>query len=295
MPPRTRAGSTELGVAIRERRITLGLSIQEAAAKAAVGTKSWGRYEAGAAIRQDKVRSICRALGWVRLPGSEEHVEQPEDRWLREVDSSHQAWSVALEESYGRACAVTFAVGSDILGDHLADDIAGLSRERRGTHLGQLSASWLDAELPPQFLPRYDYEFMYGLKAAVEGLRKRFVEGSVVAHSVLEEVALFLIFGQAELLADIDPEFFETEEDVDWREWLGGILGDLDVEFFLFTSGWALTRRMSYHFDHWDEMQFYTDGEKLTDSERGAAMLGSLYVPTGADSGDTVDEASEPS
>lgn len=78
-----------------------------------------------------------------------------------------------------------------------------------------------------------------------------------MAHTVLEELALYLIFSEAESFADMDPTLFGHEDD--WREWLVEILGDLDVEFLLFNPSLALTPDFSYHFDHWDERQFYTD------------------------------------
>jgi transcriptional regulator with XRE-family HTH domain len=263
MAPRTRAGNRELGAAIRGRRATLGLSIEEAAAKAGIGAKSWGRYESGAAIREDKVRGVCKALGWSKLPGGQHADKEASAAWLQKIDRSHDAWSEALEKDWGRACAVTFAVGSDLLGDQLAEDLTALAREPRGTHLGQLAASWLDGQLPPQFVPRYDYEFIYTLRAAVGTLRERFTAGNLVAHSVLEELALHLILGQADLLAGIDPELFEAGDD--WREWLGDILGDLDIEYLLFNLSRALTPDISYHFDHWMESQFYTDHSRITD------------------------------
>ncbi|MGC4771383.1 helix-turn-helix domain-containing protein [Micromonospora sp. DT44] len=266
MPPRTTSGSTALASAIRERRIALNLSIDEAAAKAGVGAKSWSRYESGAAIRRDKVRGVCRALGWSKLPGDVHSSDKAEDDWLRKIDQSHDAWSEALNELYSQACATTFAVGSDLVHDHLADDLRALAEHPRGTHLGQLAASWFDGELPPQFLPRYDYEFVYELRAAVIRLRRRFAHGDLVAHTVLEELALYLIFEEAELLADMSPALFDEEED-DWREWLAGILGDTDVELLLFTSDLALTPDVSYHFDHWNERQFYvTEGGESTEA-----------------------------
>ncbi|MGY3517728.1 helix-turn-helix domain-containing protein [Micromonospora sp. PTRAS2] len=274
MAPRTKSGSAELAAAIRERRVALNLSIEEAAAKAGVGAKSWSRYESGGAIRQDKARGVCRALGWSKLPGDEKNPDHPADDWLREVDHSHRAWSEALGDLYGKACATTFAVGSDVIGDQLADDLGALTDQPRGTHLGQLAASWLDGELPPQFLPRYDYEFIYGLKAAVSRLRNRFAHGDLVAHTVLEELALYLIFGYAEVLADMETTVFDDETD-DWRDWLAGILGDLDVEFLLFTSGVMLTPDAAYHFDNWDKPQFYP----REDAEVGVAQASVSIKP----------------
>jgi hypothetical protein len=239
--------------------VLAALSIEEAAAKAGVGAKSWSRYEAGGAIRHDKTRGVCRALGWPKLPGApKDDSDDGEDNWFRNVDDSHQAWSEAVNERYGRVAATTFAVGSDVVLDQLSDDIEALAKEPRGTHIGQLAASWFGGGLPPQFLTRYDYEFVYGLRAAVSRLRSRFAHGDLVAHTVLEELALYLVFGNAELFADAHPTIFDDDAD-DWHDWLAGILGDLDIEFLLFTSGMALTPDFSYHFDHWNERQFYLD------------------------------------
>ncbi|MEU1525977.1 helix-turn-helix transcriptional regulator [Nocardia rhamnosiphila] len=79
---------------MRERRIALDLSIEEAAAKAGIGTKSWSRYESGGAIRADKIRGICKALGWSRLPETEQDDQNSDDDdFLRSVDRNHRAWS----------------------------------------------------------------------------------------------------------------------------------------------------------------------------------------------------------
>jgi hypothetical protein len=199
-------------------------------------------------------------LGWSKLPGTGNDSEDTDDSWLRDISHGHghEAWSEAINELYGRACAITFAVGSDLVFDHLNDDLEALAKEPRGTHLGQLAASWFDGDLPPQFVPRYDYEFVYGLRAAVSRLRSRFAHGDLVAHTVLEELALYIIFGQADLLADMEPAVLEGDID-DWREWLAGILGDLGIEFLLFSSDMALTPDFSYHFNHWNKRQFYVD------------------------------------
>lgn len=271
-----------LGAAVRERRTTLGLSIEEAAAKAGIGTKTWSRYEAGAAIRQDKVRGLCKALGWSQLPEADGDVDETDENWLLEIGEDHEAWSSALEENCGRACAATFAAGSDLLSDQANDDLTALAREPRGTHVGQLDASWLCDSLPPQFLTRYDYDFVYALKAAIGVLRKRFANGSLVVESVIEELAVYLILSQADMFADFNQNFFD--EDDDWHEWLGDILGDLDVEFFLYDCGWSLTPRMTYHFSHWLEAQFNAGDHAMTATERAADFARSLYTaPTESD------------
>ena len=51
-------GSPELAEAIKRRRHELNLTIEEAASKAEIGTKTWCRYEAGESIRVDKYKGI---------------------------------------------------------------------------------------------------------------------------------------------------------------------------------------------------------------------------------------------
>jgi len=248
------------------------LTIDEAAKRGGIGTKSWGQYEVGASIREDKARGICRALGWKRLP-----TDNNEEVTLNvgiSIDESHEAWSAALAEQFGPACARLFATGSDILLDEIADDLEGLAGMPAKTHLGQLDSSWLQGSLPAQFVPKYDYELVYGLQAAVSTLRSRFNKGASVAETVLEEIALYLIFQKAEELNDL--EMVEFNEASDWRDWLGDILGDLDVEWLLFDSGWELTDRIAYHFDHWREPQFWSSENDLTAAERASDLMGLL-------------------
>jgi transcriptional regulator with XRE-family HTH domain len=51
---RSHEGTTELGLAIRSRRVELGSTIEEMSRAAGVGSETWRRYEAGASIRVDK-------------------------------------------------------------------------------------------------------------------------------------------------------------------------------------------------------------------------------------------------
>ena len=46
----------ELARKIKLRRLELNLTIEEAASRAGVGTKTWCRYEAGGSIRQVKCK-----------------------------------------------------------------------------------------------------------------------------------------------------------------------------------------------------------------------------------------------
>ena len=98
MSARIIKGSAELGNKIRQRRNGLGLTIEEAASRAGVGTKTWSRYEAGESIRHDKMLSVCRALNWHALPGQEETAQSEID--LNEYRSS-EVWPQALADTLG--------------------------------------------------------------------------------------------------------------------------------------------------------------------------------------------------
>ena len=50
MAQKTIQGNKELARQIKSRRNELGLTIEEAASRAGVGTKTWCRYEAGESI-----------------------------------------------------------------------------------------------------------------------------------------------------------------------------------------------------------------------------------------------------
>ncbi|MEG2013135.1 MAG: helix-turn-helix transcriptional regulator, partial [Anaerovoracaceae bacterium] len=71
MAQKTIQGNEELARKIKFRRNELNLTIEEAAARAGVGTKTWSRYEAGESIRTDKCKGICKALNWRDFSTSE--------------------------------------------------------------------------------------------------------------------------------------------------------------------------------------------------------------------------------
>ena len=252
MGPQTIRGSQELAAAIRERRRELGLTLEEAAGRAGVGTKTWCRYESGESIRRDKYRGVCKALNWRAFPeedaAEEAHVDLSAYR-------DHKAWSKELEEQFGEDAAASFAIGSDILLDHIEEDLQELARRPRGTHMGQLDCSFLADQLPPQFLTRYDYEFLYTLRAAVRNYRKR-VRWKIdfTAHSVLEELALYLTVEESRLLMD---EAVPPPKD-GWDTWIFDLFDDMDLVTFLYSDD-VVTPEDIYHFDHWQKREFYTE------------------------------------
>lgn len=253
-------GSLELGKSIKHRRNELNLTIEEAASKADVGTKTWSRYEAGESIRKDKYKGICKALNWHNFP------EKGESDTSNTFDSNeyekHEAWSPYLVDTFGKLAATSFVIGSDIILDHLWEDMEALSSMPRGSHIGEIGASWLDSLLPSQFLMRYDYEFLYMLRATITRFRLQAPMGNpIIAHSVIEELALYLVVESSRFLMEsieLDMEHDDIEAYDSWDEWIFDTFDDMDLVTFLYSDRY-LVNDDAYHFEHWLEIQFYVD------------------------------------
>lgn len=256
MAQRTIQGSEKLASQIKSRRCELNLTIEEAATRAGVGTKTWCRYEAGESIRMDKCKGICKALNWSVLP--EQEVETHDGISVQEY-KHHEAWSPFLENAFGVRAAISFAAGSDLLLDHIEEDLSELASMPAGSHLGQLRVSWLCEDLPEQFMMHYDYDFLYQLKCTLQSMRKRANYGrSMTAHSVMEELLLYLCGEEASAFIELSDGINGFEEEDDSEEWVFDLLGDMDVISFLY-SDLYLDSDHPYHFVHWSDQQFYTD------------------------------------
>jgi DNA-binding XRE family transcriptional regulator len=251
-------GSPELAKSIRLRRNELNLTIEEAASKAGVGTKTWSRYEAGESIRKDKCKGICKALNWHSLPikGESDTSDTLDINEYR----SHKAWSPYLVDRFGKLAATSFVIGSDILLDSLGQDMEALSSMPRGSHIGEIDTSWIASSLPPQFLMRYDYDFLYILQTTIIHFRTIAPIGSqIIAHSVMEELALYLIMEESQFLMEgiaSDMESDDMESYGNWASWAFDIFDDMDIVTFLY-SGEYLDNSHPYHFEHWMAAQFY--------------------------------------
>lgn len=253
MAQKTISGNQSLAEKIRARRNELHLTIEEAARRAGIGTKTWCRYEAGESIRQDKSKGVCKALNWIQFPTDKE--EENSVDW--EKERANEAWSKYLEDNFGKVVALSFSVGSEILLDYIKQDLEELSKQPKGTHIGQLDTSYLQSRLPQQFLMNYDYDFLYIMKTTLIQLRKHANWGhQIVAHSVLEEILLVLVEEESEFLIE-SYDNLESNDD-DWKEWAYDVLGDADIDMFLYSNEY-LSDDDSYHFSHWLEEQFYCD------------------------------------
>lgn len=260
MAQKTIQGSEILARQIKSRRNELGLTIEESASRAGVGTKTWSRYEAGESIRKDKCKGICKALNWQAFPDQAEG--ENEGISIQEY-KKHEAWSRFLENTYGDRVAMAFAAGSDILLDHIKEDMAELASRPVGSHIGQLNVSWLYGDLPQQFLMCYDYNFLYQLKCTLCALRVRAKYGAaIVAHSVMEELLLYLCSEESTALIELcgSSDESEDEEEVYTGNWVFDLFDDMDIVSFLYSDVY-LNPDHPYHFSHWNDLQFYMDSE----------------------------------
>ena len=250
-------GTPKLGATIKNRRKELGLTIEEAAAKAGIGTKTWCRYESGESIRNDKAKGVCKALNWRTL--SDKDISKEEEFDLGEY-LNHDGWSQYLSIQFGEAVAVSFAIGSDIVLDYINEDLREISIMPKGTHIGQLPASMLKDILPEQFLMYYDYNFLFELKTTVINLRRIARFGNdIVARSVLQELAIYLIAEESEFLMEtMLPAMMSSGiSGLDALEdWPFDLFDDMDIVTWLYSNNY-LTKDNIYHFDHWAEEQFY--------------------------------------
>ena len=257
MAQKTIQGNEALARQIKSRRNELGLTIEEAASRAGVGTKTWCRYEAGESIRMDKCKGICKALNWRVLP---EQDEDTHDGISAREYKNHEAWSSFLENAFGARAAMSFAAGSDILLDHINEDLTELASMPVGSHLGQLSVSWLCGDLPKQFLMHYDYDFLYQMNCTLESMRRRAKYGHpMTAHSVMEELLLYLCNEEASSLIELSGGINRfKDDDAASEEWVFDLLGDADIVSCLYADVY-LNSDHPYHFLHWNDQQFYTE------------------------------------
>lgn len=258
MAQKTIPGNKFLAMQIKLRRNELGLTIEEAASRAGVGTKTWSRYEAGESIRRDKSKGICKALNWYSLPDQDE--ENSEQISVEEY-KNHEAWSQFLNSEFGIRAAISFAVGSDILLDHIKEDMAELASMPVGTHIGQLDLSWLNSSLPEQFLMQYNYEFLYQMKSTLLEMRARAKSGlSMTAHSVMEELLFYLCNEESSVLLELSGGIREIEDNdtTNSEEWMFDLFDDMDIISSLYSNE-SLDADHPYHFSHWADQQFYTD------------------------------------
>lgn len=235
----------ELGELIKQKRKSMGLTIEQAARKAGVGTKTWCRYEAGEPIRQDKFKNISRLLNL-----SKTQTEQDDD-YTVENCRKDKFWSNFLEKEYGPVSALSFAVGSEILLDEIEEELEELAKMPKNSHIGQLKISCIKDLLPPQFLTFYDYDFLYATRVALKQLMNIAERNDkMIAHRVIDEILLTMIVEEACDVIDVNND--------ECTDWIYDMFGDSDIDF-LFYDNIYLLKDSIYHFSHWFDEQFYCE------------------------------------
>ena len=257
MARRAIQGTENLAKKIRQRRNELALTIEEAASRAGVGTKTWCRYEAGESIRSDKCKGICKALNWLSLPGCDDDTQTPMITQYRD----HDAWSKYLEDSFGVSAATSFAYGSDILLDNIKEDLEALAALPIGSHIGQIQFSLLQDYMPKQFLMHYDYDFLFRMQCTLIRMRTRAKHGvSMIAHSVMEELLVYLCCEEATAFMNLcaDDRDIAYEDFNPSSDWVFDLFDDMDIVTCLY-SDMYISADHCYHFSHWFDQQFYMD------------------------------------
>lgn len=249
--------SIQLANIIKNRRLELKMTIEEAARGANVGTKTWSRYEAGNPIRNDKIKGVLRVLKWSKIPGEKQTISK---EVLVEKYKAHEAWSNSIEENYGLLAAISFCIGSDLLIDYVNEDINELSKMPKLSHIGQIENSSIYYYLPEEFLMEYDYNFLFKLKICLNNLIKKAVNGTdFVAHKPIEEILLKAIVESSEILMEeifLDLPESEFELIDRWDDWIYEMFGDIDVITFLY-SDLGIGLPDEYNFNNWFKDLFY--------------------------------------
>ena len=257
MPPRTQAGSKELGAAMRARREELGMTVEQAAGRAHVGQKTWSRYESGESIRSDKVRGVCASLGWKTLGdayASEDDAEVDE-AYFKSIGEGSKGWVPCIERSFGRKAAAAFCIGSEILLEELSMDLEELAAMPRGSHLGEAGVSLTLPLFPVQFVMQYDYEFIYKLRARLVLLREALPHcDHFRVHMVADELLLRMIDQEAMPAM----EAWTEQDDEHSDDWVADICEDDDISLYLYSPWSYLERHHTYHFEHWFDHSFNT-------------------------------------
>lgn len=236
-------GSRDLSKKIKDRRIELNLTIEEAAKKANVGTKTWCRYEAGESIREDKYKGLCRALSWKSLPTDGEDHPYNLNTYV-----AKENWSKKLEEDWGKEAAASIAIGSSILCDDIENELSELSKMPKGTHVGQLYVSMLECYLPSQFLMQYDYDFVYQFYCTVKKIQAYAnANQDYEPCNVMEKLTMYIMVQESIDLLELD----NPQLDEGWDEWIFDMFDDGDDLIEYLYNDIYLTDDDEYSFKHW--------------------------------------------
>lgn len=151
-----------------------------------------------------------------------------------------------------------FAVRSDTLLDEFNDDIEGLGKMPRGSHIGELEHSILADLLPEQFLIQYDYDFMYKMRARLCHIREQLhISNDFQVHMIADELLLAISFNDAYPMEDWVPENSPTDDtllddSLPWEEYSEEVVGGIcdGTDYRLMYSKQLIPCLLPYHFDN---------------------------------------------
>ena len=87
------------------------------------------------------------------------------------------------------------------------------------------------------------------------------MSNSIIAQSVIEELALYLITEESRFLIEsmeVDGDLDDLDDYDSWDEWIFDIFDDMDLITFLY-SDMYLFEGNPYHFECWLKRQFFCE------------------------------------
>lgn len=114
---------------------------------------------------------------------------------LIEVVRGSSVWSTTLAEEYGELAAFTMALGMDVLFDDIKETIEILAKAPTGATCYDYEDDlpWDCYSIPEAFGRFYTVDFFRQLLKVIESIRECLItNGELVAHSVAEEMCIFL-------------------------------------------------------------------------------------------------------
>ena len=104
-------------------------------------------------------------------------------------------------------------------------------------------------------------DFMYLLRSVIKRFRSYAKAGTeIIAHSVLEEIVLYLIAEESEFLME-EEGLWECDEEQIYSsatEWIFDLFEGEDIITFLYDD-FYLEKDNMFHFDHWKDRVFWVE------------------------------------
>ena len=279
---------SDIAEAMRDRRVELGLTVEESAERAGVSTQTWRNYEHGrTTVRGDKQHGVWDVLGWEQPgrwaplsalervvepaggPLDDDVMESFRNLWGDEpadgatktlgppawdsVPDVLGAYSPLLATTLGEGAARCYALGADLYGRLLEEDLGALAAMPRDAHIGQLDVSHMSEMLPSLWLTRYDYEFLFQLKEIGAVTTHRLVGAEPapdepLVRSFAEAIVVHDAFALGGVVASsLGVDLAER----DWEGWVNALSGPAEPAHRLTSTVLIPSADEMIHIDHW--------------------------------------------